>query len=249
MCPPLALAGRVGIAFRIGELMMHAMGSYPEQRSTFHGGDGANCKKVLEPLGSLKTAMGEQAVISEANAHDGGYPIEEDGNEQGFPGEEEERREGSQMKQRQKSGNQPVELILVGLILPRSVEAQDAHRGVWFLRKDCARGCKEKLFNSEHFSFSRKRILRRATRVMIGSLPGQGRPGKLVNQLPIGSSVLGFVARRALFENRHKVAPGRGYDNVLASDDVLCLHGMPINLFICVIVRAKGSALEGNSGK
>jgi hypothetical protein len=32
--------------------------------------------------------------------------------------------------------------------------------------------------------------LRQATRVMIGSLPGQGCPGKLVNQLPIGSSVL-----------------------------------------------------------
>src|SRR6202140_5828283 len=70
-----------------------------------------------------------------------------------------------------------------------------------------------------------------------------------VRLLLIRSSVLRFVARRPLFQNRHKVTSRRGYGNMLASDDVLCLHGMSIDLFICVIVRTKGCALEGDSGK
>jgi hypothetical protein len=76
------------------------------------------------------------------------------------------------MKQCQKGGDQPVELILVGLILPRSVEPQDAHRGSWFLRKDFGKGCKEKLFNSAHFRFSAKMHFAAGGKTMIGSLPG-----------------------------------------------------------------------------
>jgi hypothetical protein len=76
------------------------------------------------------------------------------------------------MKQRQKSGNQPVELILVGLILPRSVEAQDAHRGSWFLRKDCGRRSKGKLFNSAHFRFSAEIHFEAGGKTIIDSLPG-----------------------------------------------------------------------------
>ena len=89
MRPPFALAGRVRVALRVGELMMHPMGSHPEKRAAFHGGDRANRKNVFEPLGSLKTAVSEQAMISQANPHDSGHPVQKDGDEERIPGEEE----------------------------------------------------------------------------------------------------------------------------------------------------------------
>src|SRR5579859_7833590 len=153
MCPPLPLARRVRVAFRIGELMVHPMGSDPEQRSTFDGGDGANCKNILEPLGSLKAAMREQAMIRQANSHNGGQPVQKDGDEESAPGEEEQRRNSPKVKQCQKSGDQPVELVLVGLIFPRAVEPQDAHSGLWFLSKHSGLGCEEKLSNNAHLVF------------------------------------------------------------------------------------------------
>src|SRR5579859_747695 len=284
MCPPLPLARRVRVAFRIGELMVHPMGSDPEQRSTFDGGDGANCKNILEPLGSLKAAMREQAMIRQANSHNGGQPVQEDGDEESAPGEEEQRRNSPKVKQCQKSRDQPVELVLVGLIFPRAVEPQDAHSGLWFLRKHSGWGCEEKLSNNAHLSFPSKlhpessvgakitakrkgdsqnapddlfpsalsaEMLRSRQTVFpsIGSSPGYEYPGELVHQLLIGSGVLRFVARCALFQNRHKMTPRCGYANMLASHDLLCPDGVSVDLLVCVIVRTKGSALEGDSGK
>ena len=61
--------------------------------------------------------------------------------------------------------------------------------------------------------------------------------------------MLRFVARRTLFENRHKMTACRRYANVFASYDFLCLDGVSIDLFTRLIVRTKGGAGDGYSSE
>jgi hypothetical protein len=66
MRPPLAIAGRVGIAVLVRELVMLTVRSYPEQRAPFQGRHGTNRKKILKQLGRREGAMDEQPVITYA---------------------------------------------------------------------------------------------------------------------------------------------------------------------------------------
>ena len=50
VCPPLAVAGRMGIAFLIGVLMMDAMRGHPENRPTFKRQRGASGQRNTQPL-------------------------------------------------------------------------------------------------------------------------------------------------------------------------------------------------------
>src|SRR5580704_2253631 len=66
--PPLALDGRVRIAFLIGILMMNAMCCHPEDWSAFESQGGACSEEIFHPLRSSVTAMGEQPMVAHTNA-------------------------------------------------------------------------------------------------------------------------------------------------------------------------------------
>jgi len=56
-----------------------------------------------------------------------------------------------------------------------------------------------------------------------------------------GGGAVSDSLRGALFSRtRHKVTSGCGDANVFASRDFLCLEGVSIDLFVCVIVRDEG---------
>jgi len=66
--PPLAIARGVGIAFAIGVLVMNAMGRHAEYGAAFEGESATEGEKVLDPLGSLISAMRQQPVITHADS-------------------------------------------------------------------------------------------------------------------------------------------------------------------------------------
>ncbi len=66
------------IAGAVGELMVHAMHPYPEDRPAFQGQRAAYREQILDPLRSLVAAMGEQSMITHADAEAAGEPPEEE---------------------------------------------------------------------------------------------------------------------------------------------------------------------------
>jgi hypothetical protein len=104
----------VGIAFLVRELMMNAMRSYPEDRSTFESERGAQRQKILNPLWSFVAAMGEQPVIAHPYTQASGYPPEANCEEESLPGKEEERSNSAHMKGGHKKGCDPVDVVVDG---------------------------------------------------------------------------------------------------------------------------------------
>src|ERR1700722_20625798 len=99
MRPPFSIDGRMWIAILIGILMMNAVRSHPENRTTFEGERGANRQEILNPFRSLVSAVREQAVVSHANAQAAGNPPQEHRDKQCLPGEEKQSGHGSYVKQ------------------------------------------------------------------------------------------------------------------------------------------------------
>src|SRR5579863_501589 len=66
--PPLAVDGRMRIAFVVGILMMNAMRGYPENRSAFKSQSCARSEDIFHPLRSSVTAMGEQPMVAHTDA-------------------------------------------------------------------------------------------------------------------------------------------------------------------------------------
>src|SRR5690348_11365204 len=52
MGPPFSINRGMRIARDVGQLMMNAVGSYPENRSAFQGQRAANSEEILDPFGS-----------------------------------------------------------------------------------------------------------------------------------------------------------------------------------------------------
>ena len=73
MRPPRTLTRSVRIAFTIGVLMMDAVRGNPEDGSAFECKGAAPRQEVLDPLVGLVAAMGEQAMIGQADAQRAGY--------------------------------------------------------------------------------------------------------------------------------------------------------------------------------
>src|SRR5580704_14165580 len=96
--PPAAIAGRVRVAFLIAQLMMDAMGRNPEDRSAFQRKRCADGHQVLEPLGGLIAAVGEQAVIAHADTYVDGQHVEHGHDRKARPAEEEECGQSPDMK-------------------------------------------------------------------------------------------------------------------------------------------------------
>ena len=129
MRPPLAIARRVRIAFLVRELVMLTMRGHPQERAPLQRRRAANRKKVLKPLRGRVGAMGEQSVITYAKSQAPRHPVKEERDEQCIPREEEGCRECPNVKQRQNRRDQPVDLILAGLVVLNTLEAQAGWRG------------------------------------------------------------------------------------------------------------------------
>jgi len=97
------------------------MDCHPQQRAPFQGRHAANREEVLKPLGCRVGAMGEQAVIADAESQSPGDPVQKDGDEQPPPGEEEQCGHSADVKQRKHGRDGPVQSILRGLIVLHTI--------------------------------------------------------------------------------------------------------------------------------
>src|SRR5260370_28160940 len=122
MRPPLAIARRVRVTFLVRELVMLTMDGHPQQRAAFQSRHAADGEEVLKPLGCRVGALGEQPVITDAEADAPGDPVQKDRYEQPPPGEEEECGHSAAVTQRQHRRNRPVQSILVGLIVLHAIK-------------------------------------------------------------------------------------------------------------------------------
>src|SRR5215470_12554258 len=92
MCPETAVAWRMRIAFYISVLVMNAMRRHPEKWPAFQCQRGADRHEVLNPFIGLESTMGQQPVISHANAQTAGNPPQQHGHKKCLPGKHEQRR-------------------------------------------------------------------------------------------------------------------------------------------------------------
>ena len=102
------------IAFLIGELMMNAVRSHPEDRPAFERQSRASGQEILDPLRSLVAAMREQPVVSHADAQASRNPPQKQSHEKRFPGEEKECGNRPHMKQGHKGCGYPVDFVIGG---------------------------------------------------------------------------------------------------------------------------------------
>jgi hypothetical protein len=109
--------------------VMLTMDGYPQERASFQSRNAANREKVLKPLGCRVGAMGEQPVITYPEPQSPRHPVQKDGDEQRMPSEEEERRDCANVKQHQDRSDLPVQPILGGLIVSRTITLQDVCSG------------------------------------------------------------------------------------------------------------------------
>ena len=71
------------------ELMMNAVGSNPEDGTTFKSEGRTDGQKILNPLRSPVTTMREEPMIAHPDAQAPGYPPKPNCKEQCFPGKKE----------------------------------------------------------------------------------------------------------------------------------------------------------------
>jgi len=67
--PPRAIMRGVGIAFLIGVLMVNTMSGYPEDGTALQREAATHGKEVFDPLGNAVAAMGQQAMIGDADTN------------------------------------------------------------------------------------------------------------------------------------------------------------------------------------
>ena len=87
--PEAAVARGVRIARLVGQLMMNAMRGHPEDRTAFQRQRGADGQNIFQPLGALVAAMGQQTVITHADAQAARNPVHNHANNQRLPTEHE----------------------------------------------------------------------------------------------------------------------------------------------------------------
>src|SRR5580698_7435652 len=109
------------IAIFIGVLMMDAVRGNPGDGPAFEGERAAHCQEVLNKFRCHVSAMGQQAVISHADAEAPSDPPQHDRNDESLPSEEEERRDGAYVECSHKSSGQ------IDPLGKRFVSSADAH--------------------------------------------------------------------------------------------------------------------------
>src|SRR5262249_2053009 len=98
MCPETAVAWRMRIAFYISILVMNAMRRHPEKWPAFQRQRGADRQEVLNPFICLESTMGQQPMVTHANAQAAGNPPQQHGRNKRLPGKHEQRRDCAYMK-------------------------------------------------------------------------------------------------------------------------------------------------------
>jgi hypothetical protein len=81
----------VGIAGLVGDLVMKPVCSHPEDGSAFESEGAAHHQEILKPPGALESAMGEQAMVAEADPKTAGQPVQEESGKECGPCKHEER--------------------------------------------------------------------------------------------------------------------------------------------------------------
>ena len=114
MRPPWAFFRCMRIAGVVAVLVMYPVHRDPEDRSALKSKCGADGHHILDPLGSLKAAMGEQAVIADADADVDGQDPEDGRNREALPTEEEESDDGAKMEGGDEAGGYPVDAAAQG---------------------------------------------------------------------------------------------------------------------------------------
>jgi hypothetical protein len=113
--PPGTVVWGVWVAFLVGVLMMDTVGGYPEDGTALEGEAAAHGDEVLDPLGGSVAAVGEQAMVSHADADVDGEEIHDDEDGQVGPREEEEGSNGSDVEGAHGDGGDPVDAALLVL--------------------------------------------------------------------------------------------------------------------------------------
>lgn len=99
----------MGIALAIAVLMMFAMEGNPGDRRTFACQGAEPGEQPANWAEGLETAMGEQAMIPQANPQAAEEPAEDQGQQDPRPGEEEGSRQGAEVNHGNPDHHRPVE--------------------------------------------------------------------------------------------------------------------------------------------
>ena len=113
--------GRVRVAFLVRVLVMHAVDGDPEDGAAFEGQRAAHGEQILHPLRRFVAAVGQQAVVSHADADASGDPPQHHRDEEGLPGEKEERSDRANVKGDHEDGRDPDDRLGEGSIVQWSV--------------------------------------------------------------------------------------------------------------------------------
>jgi hypothetical protein len=94
MSPPATIARRVWIARAICIGVMDSMSNHPLNGSALKRQRAAGSQKVFNQLRHSIPAMGKQAMETHANAEAAGYPVQNNGGDQGRPAPKKQRGDG-----------------------------------------------------------------------------------------------------------------------------------------------------------
>src|ERR1700722_12796524 len=111
--PPFAVNRRMRVAVYVRKLVVDAVGGHPENWTAFERHGGAYGHEIFHPLGGLVAAVGQQAVVTHADAHAGGKPPEKHRHEERLPAKEKERSNRADMEDGHEGGRHPLNIASV----------------------------------------------------------------------------------------------------------------------------------------
>jgi hypothetical protein len=104
---------RIAFSFRVG--MMNAMVGAPGNRPSFQSERAAQSQKVFDRFRGFEPAMGEQAMIANADAQAAGEPPQKDGDSERGPTEVEKGYDRADMKRQHEKRHRPVDWVFVAI--------------------------------------------------------------------------------------------------------------------------------------
>ena len=102
---------RVRVALLIAEAMVLAVHRDPGDRRTFAGQRSHQAEQAADPGKGLKTAVGQEAMVAQANPQAAGDPGENAKRQQADPGEAERRGQGPQVQHGDPADHRPIEPV------------------------------------------------------------------------------------------------------------------------------------------
>ena len=99
VAPPAAVVGRVRVALLIAEAMVLAMHRDPGDRGAFSGERSQQAEQAADPRKRLEAAVGQEAVVAQANPQAAADPGKKAERQQADPGKTEGRGEGRHVQE------------------------------------------------------------------------------------------------------------------------------------------------------